>query len=94
MNHDHVLAVLPDSREEAKSIKEIAQAMGLEISSYVDWVRAERRLVRALGALIKWGWVAYDERQNEEGHKFWYNALLEDGADQNRRSMMAGDGEK
>ena len=28
-----VLVVFPDSREEAKSIKEIAQAMGLEISS-------------------------------------------------------------
>jgi len=27
-------------------------------------------LVRALGALIKWGWVARDERQKEEGHKF------------------------
>ena len=49
--------------------------MGLEISSYADWVRAERRLVRALGALIKWGWVACDERQKEEGHKFWYNAF-------------------
>jgi hypothetical protein len=29
MNHEEVLAVLPDSKEEAKSIKEIAQAMGL-----------------------------------------------------------------
>jgi hypothetical protein len=38
MNHKEVLAVLPNSREEAKSIKEIAQAMGLEVSSYVDWV--------------------------------------------------------
>jgi hypothetical protein len=47
--------------------------MGLELSSYVDWVRAERRLIRALRALIKWGWVAYDKRQNEIGHKFWYN---------------------
>ena len=42
MNHEEVLAVLPYSREEAKSIKEIAKAMGLEITSYVDWVRAER----------------------------------------------------
>jgi hypothetical protein len=39
MNHEEVLAVLPNSRDEAKSIKEIAQAMGLEISSYVDYVR-------------------------------------------------------
>ena len=37
MNHEEVLAVLPDSKEDAKSIKEISQAMGLEISSYVDW---------------------------------------------------------
>jgi len=29
LNHEAVLAVLHDSREEAKSIKEIAQAMGL-----------------------------------------------------------------
>ena len=57
LNHEEVLAIFPDSREEAVSIWEIAQAMGLEISSYVDWGRAERRLVRALCALIKWGWV-------------------------------------
>jgi len=24
--------------------------------------------------LMLWGWVAYDERQKEEGHRFWYNA--------------------
>jgi hypothetical protein len=74
LNHEAVLAVLPDSKEESVSIREIAQAMGLEISSYVDWVRAERRLVRALGAIVKWGWVACDERQKEKGHKFWYNS--------------------
>jgi hypothetical protein len=70
MNHEEVLAVLSDSREEAKSIKEIARAMGWGISSYVDWVRAERRLVRALGALMKLGWVARGERQKEAGHGF------------------------
>ena len=74
MNQEAVLAVLSDTKEEAKSTKEIARAMGLELSSYMDWVRAERRLIRALRALIKWGWVAYDERQKKEGHKFWYNA--------------------
>ena len=74
MNHKEVMLVLSDNKGEAKSIKVIAQAMGLEISSYVDWVMAERRLVMALSALIRWGWVAYDERQKEEGHKFWYNA--------------------
>ena len=30
MNHDDVLAVLPDRRVDTKSIKVIAQAMGLE----------------------------------------------------------------
>ena len=47
---------------------------GLLGRNYEGAVRAERRLVRALGALIRWGWVAYDERQKEEGQKFWYNA--------------------
>jgi hypothetical protein len=74
MDHDDVLAILSDRREDTNSIKKIAQETGLEISSYVDWVRAERQLVKALGAQIKLGWVACDERQKEEGHKFWYNA--------------------
>jgi hypothetical protein len=39
-------------------------------------IGAERRLVRALGALIKWDWVTCDERQKEEGHRFWHNAYL------------------
>jgi hypothetical protein len=73
MDHESLLAVLPGSQAEAKSMKEIAQAMGLEVSTYADWIRAERKLARSLRALIKWGWVARDRRQNEEGHKFWYN---------------------
>jgi hypothetical protein len=43
----------------------------------VGWVKTERRLVRALGTLIKWGWVACDKRQKEEGLKIWYNAYWE-----------------
>lgn len=74
MDHESLLVVLPDSQAEARSMKEIAQAMGLEISTYTDWIRAERSLARVLRALIKWGWVARDKRQNEEGHMFWYNA--------------------
>ena len=73
-NSETVLAALPDSREDAKSMKEIAQAMGLDISSYIDWIRAERRLASSLRSLIRWGWVAYDRRQNEDGHRFRYNA--------------------
>ena len=74
MNHEMDLAAFPNREEEARSMKEIAQAMGLEISTYVDWIRAERSLSRTLRALIKWGWVACDRRQREDGHKFWYNA--------------------
>lgn len=74
MDHESLLVVLPSSRVDAKSMKEIAQSMGLEISTHTDWIRAERRLARSLRALIKWGWVACDKRQSEEGHRFWYNA--------------------
>ena len=74
MKQEEVLAVLPDSKEEAVSIREIAQAMGIEIATHMDWVRTRAAMVRALGALIRWGWVACDERQREKGHKFWYNA--------------------
>ncbi len=55
-------------------MKEIAKAIGLDISTHTDWLRAERSLARILRAQIKWGWVAYDRRQSEEGHRFWYNA--------------------
>jgi len=27
-----------------------------------------------LRQLPRWGWVASDRRQNEDGHRFWYNA--------------------
>ncbi len=74
MNSETVLAALPNSEEEAKSMREIAQTIGLDIASYTDWIKAERRLARSLRALIKWGWVACDRRQRVEGHRFWYNA--------------------
>ena len=72
MTHETVLAALPNSEAEAKSLKDIAQAIGLEISSHMDWIRAERSLARVLRILIKWGWVARDRRQRID-HKFWYN---------------------
>lgn len=74
MNQDSIMKVLPDCRDNAKSLKEIAQDMGLAMNSYVDWIRAERRLSSSLRSLARWGWVASEHRQNEEGHKFWYNA--------------------
>ena len=74
MNQDAVLAVLPDSKDDAKSLKEIAKEMGLEITAYVDWIRAERRLSSSLRALARWGLVALERRQRDDGHKFWYNA--------------------
>lgn len=74
MDQEAILSVLPDNKKEAKSLKEIACAMGLEISTHTDWIRAERSLARVLRTLIKWGWVARDMRQSAEGRKFWYNA--------------------
>jgi predicted transcriptional regulator len=74
MNQEAILAVLPDSKDDAKSLKEIAKEMGLDITAYVDWIRAERRLSSSLRALARWGLVALERRQRDDGHKFWYNA--------------------
>lgn len=90
MNPEAILAVLPDNKEEAKTLKEIAQAMGLDISSHTDWIRTQRTLARVLGILIKWGLVAYDQRQSKEGRKLWHNAYwkteLAGRADGSRRN--------
>jgi hypothetical protein len=45
MNYDDVLAVLPDSKGETKSIKDIAQAMGLGCSVTRDRRRRSQGLV-------------------------------------------------
>ena len=74
MNQEAILAVLPDSKDNAKSLKEIAKEMGLDITTYVDWIRVERRLSSSLRALARWGLVALERRQREEGQRFWYNA--------------------
>ncbi len=68
------MAVLPDNKDEAMSMKEIAIALGMEISSYTATAKTKRQLSRALRALIKWGWVACNQRQGENGHKAWHNA--------------------
>ena len=73
MSHETVLAALPNTKEEARSLKDIAEAIGLATSTHTDWIRAERRLARSLRSLIKWGWVSRDSRQSEKGHRFWYN---------------------
>jgi hypothetical protein len=73
MSHEAVLAALPNGKDDAKSMKDIAQLIGLAISTHTDWIRAERSLARVLRILIKWGWVARDRRQRENGHRFWYN---------------------
>jgi hypothetical protein len=73
MNYEPLLAVLPDSKEDAKSRKEIALAMGLDISSHASWIREQRTLARVLRILVKWGWAACDRRQRNEGLKFWCN---------------------
>jgi hypothetical protein len=45
--------------------------MELEMASYADWIRVDRRLSSSLRALARWGFVALERRQKEEGHKFW-----------------------
>jgi hypothetical protein len=55
-------------------MKEIAMAMGLDISSHASWIRERRTLARVLRILIKWGWVACDRRQGNNVLKFWCNA--------------------
>ena len=37
-------------------------------------IRVERRLSSSLRALARWGWVALERRQREEGQRFWHNA--------------------
>ncbi|MGA9098054.1 MAG: hypothetical protein WB392_03895 [Methanotrichaceae archaeon] len=62
MNPEVVLAVLPDSNEDALTLEDIALALNLDISSYTAMGRTKRQLSRALRSLIKWGWVTYDIR--------------------------------
>ena len=74
MSHEAILAVLSNSKEEAKSIKEIARAMNLKITSHIDWIRVEQRLAKSLNALTRWGWVACDRRQQKTVPRLRYNA--------------------
>lgn len=60
MNYEPILAVLPDNKEDAKSMREIALAMSLDISSHASWIREQRMLARVLRILIKWDWAACD----------------------------------
>jgi hypothetical protein len=71
MNHDTILAVLPSSKDDAKSLKEIAIEMGLDITTYVNWIRAERRLSSSLRALARWGWVDLESRKRTCYPKEW-----------------------
>ena len=92
-NQEDILAVLPESRDEAKSLKEIAQDMELEMVSYADWIRVERRLSSSLRTLARWGFVALERRQREEGHKFWYNAYWKTKPTGRSSGLVAGAGE-
>ena len=61
----------PDLRtcDYARTLKEIALAMELEMATYADWIRVERRLSSSLRALARWGFVDLERRQREEGDK-------------------------
>lgn len=73
MNQEEIMAVLSHNEAEAKSLREIAHAMGLKTSSYASWIKTERGLSGILRKLIKWGFVSCIRRQNVDGHRFWYN---------------------
>ncbi len=74
MNPEAVLAVLPNSKEDALTLEDIALALALDTSSYTAMGRTNRQLSRALRSLIRWGWVTYDIRQSENDHRAWHNA--------------------
>lgn len=63
MNSDAVLAVLPDYKDQAMSMREITDALGLDSISYTDKRRTRQRLARALKVLVKWGQVSCELRQ-------------------------------
>jgi hypothetical protein len=66
MNQEDILAVLPESRDDAKSLKEIAMAMELDMASYADWIRAERRLSSSLRALTRWAsWTRSADKERK-----------------------------
>ena len=88
MNQEEILAVLSHSEAEAKSLREIAQTMGLETSSYASWIQAERGLSSTLRKLIKWGLVACAIRQNVNGHRFWYNIYWKNEIKASEQSAM------
>ena len=67
MNQEDILAILPESRDEAKSLKEIVLAMELEMASYADWIRVERRLSSSLRALARWGFRRSGEKAKRRG---------------------------
>jgi hypothetical protein len=73
VTHNTILAGLPHSEDGAKSLKDIAQVIGLAVYTHIDWIRAERSLARVLRILVKWGWLSRDRRQSDNGHRFWYN---------------------
>ena len=73
MNQQEIMNILPHNESEAMSLREIAQAIGMDTSSYASWIKAEHSLAGILRKLIKWGFVSYVRRKNLEGHRFWYN---------------------
>ncbi len=53
MNYETLLAIFPDNKEDAESMKETAQAMGMDTSSHASWIREQRTLAGILRILIK-----------------------------------------
>jgi len=87
MNQTEIMSVLSNSEAEALSLREIAQKMGLDTSSYASWIKAERGLSGILRKLKKWGFVVCVRIQNTDGHKFWYNIYWKNEIPSNKWSV-------
>lgn len=63
MNPDDVLSILPNHKDQAMSMREIAGALKLDINSNTDRRRTRQRLARVLRVLVKWGQASCETRQ-------------------------------
>jgi len=66
LNHDIILAVLSDSKNDAKSLKEIANEMGLDISRYVMLIGSIIQFFKILDKMGLGGFGAKAERRRSQ----------------------------
>ncbi len=65
MNPNDVLSILPDHKDQAMSMREIAEALGLDTDLNTDRRRTRQRLARVLRVLVKWGQASCETREKD-----------------------------